>query len=442
MSRVLVVDSNRHPVHPCTPARARLLLKQGKAAVFKRYPFTLILKAPVTVATELAAPPGLRLKIDPGSQTTGLALVDEQRGAVVWAAELSHQGDGIVDRLRKRKAVRRSRRQRHTRYRKARFAHRSRPKGWLAPSLRSRVQNVVTWVQRLQRVAPIVAISLELVHFDTQAMQNPDIEGVLYQQGTLAGYEAKQYLLEKWGWRCAYCDARGVPVEVEHIVARSRGGSSRESNLTSACQPCNGAKGTQDIGVFLAHDPARLAHILGQAKAPLKDAAAVNSTRWALYEQLKALGLPLEVGSGGRTKWNRSRQAIPKAHWSDAACVGVSTPELKRWQRMQPLLITAKGRQRRQMVNVDKRGFPRGKPKGPSRVHGFRSGDMVRAIVPTGLKAGTYVGRVAIRTTGSFKITTKRGMVDGIAARFCTPLHRGDGYDYAYGSRVGASPQA
>jgi len=435
---VFLLDAERRPLAPVHPGRARLLLKAGKAAVFKRFPFTLILRQ---LAAQAAREP-LRLKIDPGSHTTGLALVAERSGEVLWAGELTHQGEAIVERLRKRRAVRRGRRQRHTRYREARFANRRRKDGWLPPSLRSRVQNVLTWVQRLRRLCPIAALSLELVRFDTQAIQDPDIAGVVYQQGTLAGFEVKEYVLEKWGRRCAYCDASGVPLEIEHIMPRSRGGSSRESNLTLSCVPCNTAKGTQDIGVFLAHDPERLARILAQAKAPLRDVAAVNATRWALYERLVALGLSVEVGSGGRTKYNRNRQQMPKTHWTDAACVGESTPEqLRNWQTVRPLLITATGRQSRQMCHVDKRGFPRGKPKGPSRSHGFRTGDMVRAVVTKGVHMGTYVGRVAIKSDGYFKLTTRARVVEGIHARYCTPLHRSDGYGYAIGSLAALPPQ-
>jgi 5-methylcytosine-specific restriction endonuclease McrA len=273
---VFVVDAQKRPLAPVHPGRARLLLKAGRAVVFKRFPFTLLLKQPGAQAVDEP----LRLKIDPGSHTTGLALVGETSGAVVWAGELTHQGEVIAQRLRERLVVRRGRRQRHTRYRQARLENRRRSKGWLPPSLRSRVQNVVTWVQRLRRLCPITALSMELVRFDTQAMQTPGIEGIQYQQGTLAGYETKEYVLEKWEHRCAYCHAMGVPLEVEHIRPRSRGGSSRESNLTLSCVPCNQAKGTQDIRVFLAHDPERLAHILAQAKASLRDVAVVNATRW------------------------------------------------------------------------------------------------------------------------------------------------------------------
>ena len=168
MSHVFVVDAAKRPQAPVHPGRARLLLKAGQAAVFKRYPFTLILREPDVPAV----PEPLRLKIDPGSHTTGLALVGETSGTVVWAGELTHQGEAIVERLQKRKAARRSRRQRHTRYRKARFDNRGRPQGWLPPSLQSRVQ----WVERLRRLCPITAFSLELVRFDTQAMQDPHIE--------------------------------------------------------------------------------------------------------------------------------------------------------------------------------------------------------------------------------------------------------------------------
>jgi len=167
----------------------------------------------------------LRLKLDPGSKTTGLALVNDASGEVVWAAELSHRGQAIKGRLDARRGVRRARRQRHTRYRQARFANRRRRSGWLPPSLESRIANVVTWVKRLQRFCPLATISQEVVKFDTQAIQNPEIAGTEYQQGTLTGYEVKEYLLEKWGRQCAYCEKEDVPLQVEHIYARANGGT-------------------------------------------------------------------------------------------------------------------------------------------------------------------------------------------------------------------------
>mgnify|MGYP001209479063 CR=1 FL=1 len=184
MSKVFVLATKKHPLNPVHPGYARLLLTQGKAAVFKRYPFTLILKE----AIEQPDLHPLRIKLDPGSKTTGIAIVNDETGEVIFSAELTHRGQSIKKALDQRREVRRGRRQRKTRYRQPRFSNRTRRKGWLVPSLESRVANVVTWVQRLMRVCPITAISQELVRFDLQQMEQPEIQGVEYQQGTLAGY--------------------------------------------------------------------------------------------------------------------------------------------------------------------------------------------------------------------------------------------------------------
>jgi hypothetical protein len=186
MSSVFIVDTHYQPLAPIHPGQARLLLKRGQAAVFRRFPFTLILKR----AVEHAAPVPLRLKIDPGSKTTGLAIIDDTSGQVIFAAEVTHRGQQVCDRLLSRRALRRGRRSRHTRYRASRFLNRRRRVGWLPPSLESRLANVTTWVARLSRLCPIGAISQELVKFDTQAMQHPEIAGVEYQQGTRATWKA------------------------------------------------------------------------------------------------------------------------------------------------------------------------------------------------------------------------------------------------------------
>jgi 5-methylcytosine-specific restriction endonuclease McrA len=434
MSHVFVVDANRKPLTPLHPGRARLLLTQKKAAVFRRYPFTIILK---TMPEHPEAHP-LRLKIDPGSQTTGLALINDATGEVVFAAELRHRGQAIKHAMDQRRAVRRSRRQRKMRYRKPRFANRKRKSGWLPPSVESRMANIITWVQRLSKLAPITALSQELVKFDLQQMEKPEISGVQYQQGTLAGYEVRHYLLEKWERACSYCGIKGVPLQVEHIQAKANGGTDRVSNLCLACEKCNTAKGKQDIRVFLAKQPERLARILAQARAPLKDAAAVNMSGFALLRRLGILGLPVECGSGGLTKFNRTVRGLSKAHWIDAACVGKSTPQQVHLAGVVPLLITATGHGSRQKCNVNEIGFPCSKPKGPKKVKGFQTGDIVRAVVTRGTKQGVYVGRVLVRASGSFDIRTTQGRVQGISYRFCAPLHRCDGYSY----RKGAGPSS
>ncbi len=431
MQRVFVLDATGEPLMPCHPAHARKLLRAGRAVVVHHQPFTLKLLDRVGGETQ-----PVTLKVDPGSRTSGLVLVGHfARGAeVLWAGELTHRGLVVRDSLTQRAGVRRSRRNRKTRYRAPRFDNRRRRVGWLAPSLQSRVDNVLSWVTRLRRWCPVSGLAMEVVRFDTQAMQNAEISGVEYQQGTLQGYETREYLLEKWGRQCAYCDATGIPLQVEHIQARGQRGTHRVSNLTLACAACNQQKSDQDIRDFLAHDPARLGKILAQAQAPLRDAAALNSTRWALYEALQATDLPLEVGTGGRTKYNRTQQGYCKAHWIDAACVGVSGVQISLEPTMPILQIKAMGRGSRQMCRMDKYGFPRTGPKRFKRVQGFQTGDLVEAMVPSGKKAGRYVGRVAVRASGYFNILTRqRTLVQGIPARCCRLLQRADGYHYAIG---------
>ena len=180
---------------PCHPARARRLLKQKKAAVYRLKPFTIIL-----FNREGGKTQHVLLKIDPGSKTTGIAIVIHGQSIlkVVWASHLHHRGMAIKSALASRRAIRRGRRFRNTRYRKPRFDNRTRPKGWLPPSIRSRVENVYHLGLRLQKHCPLTNIQVETVRFDMQKLQNPEITGVEYQKGTLFGYELREYLLEKW----------------------------------------------------------------------------------------------------------------------------------------------------------------------------------------------------------------------------------------------------
>jgi 5-methylcytosine-specific restriction endonuclease McrA len=426
MSKVFVIDTDKRPLDPIHSAQARQLLRNKKAAVFRRFPFTIILKES---RSDSAVSP-LRLKLDPGAKTTGIALVNDLTGEVVFAAELKHRGFAIRDALTSRRQLRRSRRTRKTRYRQPRFLNRTCPEGWLAPSLQSRIENIKTWVKKLRNLARIEAISQELVRFDMQLMANPDIQGKEYQQGTLAGYETREYLLEKWGRQCTYCGAKDVPFQVEHIHPRAKGGSNSITNLALSCEKCNTKKGTKDIKDFLKKDPSKLEKILKQAKRPLADAAAVNTTRFALLFVLKATGLPVETGSGGLTKFNRSQKKLEKTHWIDAACVGQSTPILN-IKGVKPLLITANGHGSRQSCRTDKFGFPNRHCSRTKFHFGFQTGDIVKSVVKTGKKVGEYIGRIATRATGSFNISTRNGLVQGISYKICKTIHKKDGYSYS-----------
>ena len=355
MNRVFVLGSTQKPLMPCRPARARELLKKGKAAVYRTEP--------------------------------------------CWANRARRPNCGGK---------------------------------WLAPSVKSRVDNVSVWFGRLDRLSPVACAEIETVRFDTQKLQNPEIDGFEYQRGTLHGFEVKEYLLEKWHRECAYCGKEGVPLQIEHIVPKASGGGDRVSNLTLACRPCNEEKAAQPVERFLAGKPDLLKKIKARAKAPLRDAAAVNSARHALGNAIKAFGLETRFWSGGRTKMNRTAQGYAKDHFTDAACVGETGAAVHIPPGFSPLQIKATGRGSHQVVRTDKYGFPRNGAGRCKRVRGFQTGDLVRLGQPSGKYAGTHTGRLAgIRADGRFDIKAAGAKITSGFKNF-TLIQRGDGYGYAH----------
>ncbi|WP_179823188.1 RNA-guided endonuclease IscB [Nocardiopsis aegyptia] len=424
---MFVLDRYGTPLQPCSPARARKLLTKGRAVVARHTPFTIRLKDRTAGDSEVD---GVEIGIDPGSKHTGIAVftteAGERRGR--YSLQVDHRGSSVRKRLRQRSAYRRRRRSANLRYRSPRFKNRTRPRGWLAPSLRHRVDTTMGWVHRLARWAPVRAVHVERVAFDTHALSaGKPLENAEYQFGTLHGYEVREYLLAKWDRTCCYCGATGVPLNIDHIYPRSRGGFDRVSNLTLACMPCNQAKGDRLIGES-ASSPKTLARITAQAKAPLLDAAAVSSTRWALWRALDAR-LPTHTASGGRTKWNRFRTGLSKSHSFDALAVGKLDSITEVVGRVLHVACTGRGRYAR--TTSDKHGFPRLRLSRRKQFYDFGTGDLVRAVVPSGKRQGTHTGRVLVRAKGSFDITTATGRQAGINHRHVRLLQRADGYGYA-----------
>jgi 5-methylcytosine-specific restriction endonuclease McrA len=352
--------------------------------------------------------------------------------AGIWLGELVHRGLTIKNKLHQRAQYRRGRRSRTTRYRAPRFDNRRRRPlpgmgVWLAPSTAHRVVTTSNWVGRLARWYPVTGVWVEDVRFDTQQLLNPEITGAIYQQGELAGYEVREYLLEKFGRTCVYCDATDVPLNIDHVHPKSRGGSDRVSNLALACIACNQAKSSRPVEEFVT-DPTRLARVLSRVKRPLRDAAAVKTTRTALTTLLRSRGFVAVSSTGGRTKFNRTRSGMPKSHALDALAVG-PIDHVGGWPgRTQVIRCAGRGRYRR--TTLDRFGFPRGTATRKKRAHGFATGDLVRAVVPAGKKAGTHTGRVAVRARGSFNITTAGGIVRHIHHRHVRLIQRADGYTY------------
>ena len=438
-NKVLVLDTNRKPLMPCYPARARKLLESGRASVFRKFPFTIILHDRTVEESFLQE---VEVKIDQGSKTTGVALVvhGEKSSTVAFAAHIEHRTD-IKSNLDSRRAVRRSRRHRKTRYRQPRFLNRTKPKGWLPPSLASKVENILNWVIRLCRFAPINRFALETAKFDMQKLENPDIQGVGYQQGRMYGYaDKKSYLLERENRCCIYCGihASKAKMEIEHVIPRSRGGADSLNNLVLSCHACNQAKGNQDVQTYLRGKPSVLRRVRAHIGIDYRDAAHTNSIRLCVMNKLRAMaqavGATLTVGYGSTTKENRLSLGLPKDHWIDAAVCTKDGTYVRVEPALKPLVIKAVGRGSRQFCRMDKYGFPRTSPKSRSKnFFGFKTGDMVKVTIPVDAKiktpAGTYTGRVAVRSSGHFDVKTKDAKLT-VPHKYCKPLHLMDGYSY------------
>ncbi len=315
--KVFVLSHSGTPLMPTTPRRARIFLTTRRARVVTREPFTIQLCFETTTYTQ-----PVTVGVDTGSHTVGIAATANRE--VVIQAEMCLRTD-ISGKLMQRRQYRRTRRSRKTRYRAARWANRRRSSGWLPPSLRARAEATVKAVRFVARVLPIGHINVEIGSFDTQHMQNPEVSGVSYQQGQLAGYLLREYLLAKWQRQCAYCKMSGVPLQVEHLMPKSRGGSDRASNLVIACDPCNKGKGTQTAEEF------GYPEIQAQARVPLKDAAHVSSIKTAVVKLLaQQFGAErVAVRYGYETKYQRIQVLnLPKSHANDAVAIACAIGEV------------------------------------------------------------------------------------------------------------------
>lgn len=437
MSLVFVLNKDKTPLDPTTQANARKLLDKEKAVIHKYKPFVIRLKNKVEPNTQK-----YRLKIDYGSRYTGLAIFRDND--VIWLGELHHKKN-IKNNLDTRSQSRRARRTRKLRYRQPRFLNRKRSisKGWLPPTLQSRVDNIENFIIKYRKYIPITDISYELVKFNTQLMRNPEISGIEYQQGTLKGYEIREYLLEKYDRKCAYTGETDVPLEIEHVVPKSKGGTDSIDNLVIATKEVNRDKGnlsldewaevlkkrnTEQSQIILKNLP----KIKSKLKRSLKDTAIINATRWKIYDVLKETGLNIEVGTGGLTKYNRTNLKLPKTHYYDACAIGISTPTELNFKTDEVLIIKAMGRGVRQRSVIDKYGFPRGHKENTKVRNGLMTGDFAKIVVPKAKGKGTHFKRITVwggKGTGTISFTVN-GEKLGKSHKYAKKLQGNDGYDY------------
>jgi len=343
---------------PTTPCKARKLLKQGKAKVVKREPFTIQLLYATGETKQ-----DITLGVDAGSKIIGLsATTDKQE---LFSAEVELRND-IVDLISTRREFRRTRRNR-LRYRKPRFLNRvySKNKGWLAPSVENKIQTHLKIISKIHEILPISKIIIEIASFDIQKIKNPDIEGEQYQQGEQLGFwNVREYVLWRDGYKCQ--GKRGCKnkiLNVHHIESRKIGGDS-PSNLITLCKDCHNNYHTGKLKLNLKR---------GQS---FRDAAFMGIMRWAFYNKLKELYPNVKLTYGYITKNTRIQNNLPKEHRIDALCIS-GNPNVKRldyWHYIKQV--------RRHNRQIHKANILKGSKKklnqAPYLVKGFRLFDKVK----------------------------------------------------------------
>ncbi|NRD81072.1 HNH endonuclease [Bacillus sp. BRMEA1] len=301
---VYVVNKHGHPLMPCTPRKARVLLKKKQAKVIKREPFTIQLlygssgyKQPIS------------LGIDAGTKHIGFSATSEN--TVFIEGEVQLRTD-IQNLLSTRREFRRARRNRKTRYRQARFQNRKKSEGWLAPSVQHKVDSHIRLIEKLHKILPITSITVEVAQFDTQKLKNPDIRGEEYQQGDQLGFwNTREYVLFRDKHSCQQCKGKSKDkiLNVHHIESRKTGGDSPD-NLIALCETCHDY-------IHQHH----LEHLFTRKRKTLRDASHMTVMRWFIYNGIQERFENVHLTYGYLTKHTRISHGLEKSHEVDARCI-------------------------------------------------------------------------------------------------------------------------
>ena len=305
---VYVINKNGQPLMPCQPRKARTLLRDGKARVVRREPFTIQL-----LYGSSGYKQDISLGVDAGSKHVGISASTAKKE--VYAGQTELRGSDIVKLLSSRRALRRSRRNRKTRYRKPRFLNRvgRKHKGWLAPSIESKISAHLRIVADVHKILPVTKTTVETASFDIQKIKNPSISGEEYQQGEQLGFwNAREYVLFRDGHECQCCHGKSKDkiLNVHHIESRQTGGDA-PNNLITLCKTCHTGYHSDKISL-----PAKIKRGMS-----FRDAAFMGIMRWAFYDRLTSLYDNVHMTYGYLTKNTRIRNNIAKTHCADAFCI-------------------------------------------------------------------------------------------------------------------------
>jgi hypothetical protein len=356
---VYILNCHGQPLMPCQPRKARLLLKEGKAKVVKMVPFTLQL-----LYSSSGYKQEVSLGVDAGTHHIGISATTEKH--VLFEAEVVLRND-IQALLVTRRQFRRQRRKRKTRYRQDRFLNRKKPDGWLAPSLRNKVDCHLKMIRLVHQFLPILRTTLEMAQFDIQKIHNPEIEGKEYQEGPQWGFwNVREYILARDRHTCQWCKGKSKDpiLHVHHIESRKTGGDSPD-NLIVLCETCH-------VLIHRTHQEYKIE----RKSRSFRDATQMGIIRRSIYEQAKLLFPHLHLTYGYITKYTRITHELEKSHLVDARCIsGNATASSDgTWH-----LIKMVRRNNRHLHKATiRRGGKRQRNTASKYVHGFRLFDSVR----------------------------------------------------------------
>ena len=303
---VYVISKNGRPLMPTeNHVKVRILLKNKKAKVIKRCPFTIQLAYDSTNYTQ-----NITLGVDSGSKHIGLSATTKNK--VLFESDVELRND-IVNLLSTRRQNRRTRRNRKTRYRKPRFNNRRHKEGWLAPSVQNKVDSHLTVIRKVHEILPITKVIVEVASFDIQKIKNPTISDTEYQQGEqLDFWNVREYVLFRDSHICQCCKGKSKDkiLNVHHIESRKTGGDA-PNNLITLCETCHTG---YHKGII------KLPKTIHRGMS-FKDTTFMGIMRWAFYNKLKEIYPNVSLTYGYITKNTRIRNSLPKEHYIDARCI-------------------------------------------------------------------------------------------------------------------------
>ena len=358
---VYVISQNGQPLMPTeNHAKVRILLKNKKAKVIKRCPFTIQLAYDSTNYTQ-----DITLGVDSGSKHIGLSATT--RSKVLFESDVELRND-IVNLLSTRRQNRRTRRNRKTRYRKPRFNNRRRKEGWLAPSVQNKVDSHLTVIRKVHEILPITKVIVEVASFDIQKIKNPMISGTEYQQGEqLDFWNVREYVLFRDGHICQCCKGKSKDkiLNVHHIESRHTGGDA-PNNLITLCETCHTGyhKGIVKLPKTIRRGMS------------FKDAAFMGIMRWAFYNKLKEIYPNVNLTYGYITKNTRIKNSLPKEHYTDARCISGNPKAISSGTVYYQKKVRCHNRQIHK--NTILKGGIRKRNQAPYDVMGFRLFDKVK----------------------------------------------------------------